>query len=249
MALGRMLYGAVRLAPGESLYAEDGDPSVEGDSRGDRARGGGSWSGTGEPTQEDFLKRIVRVILDDAPWVQRVFAGTQDGDSADPRRSLLLWGLTQGIISDLLGLMPSRRDFTWWHWPVLSRPDIRFMTWLVSYRFRRGKLEALRRSSGDGNGGGVGGGKVPVLIEEGIGTVKGERAEEMVTGKKPGQEVDGKGVVKARATVFSAAGFVLDGYFEQAQRAIFITLFLRAVVGAAAAMYFWRRFARRRFTR
>ena len=253
MTLGRMLYSAIRLAPSESLFACD-DADAETFSDPESAplqRGSGPWNGEREK-QERCLRKLWRFFLDDAPWVRRIFTGTQDGDSPDPRRSLLLWGLTQGIISDLLGLMPSRRDFTWWHWPTLSRPDIRLVTWIVSYRFRKRKLQSLRRSieaQGKVEGGSA---QRPVLIEEGIGAVPKDNAEEMV-GKtdeeqeksNSKEEIDRDREVKARATVFSAAGYVLDGYFEQIQRAIFITVALRALVGSVAALYFWRRFIRR----
>ncbi|KAI4142406.1 MAG: hypothetical protein LQ340_007352 [Diploschistes diacapsis] len=242
LMLGRMLYSAIRLAPSESVYSdEEGEAAkiAEDCRQADKERG--------------VLRSLAHGLLDDAPWIQRLFSSTPDGDSPDPRRSLLLWGLTQGIVSDLLGLMPSRRDLTWWRWPTLSRPDIRLMTWALGYNFRKRKLRTLK-APGGAREEIARGAKPPVLIEEGIGTAPDAKVEEMVAKEEAGEGesahgwkegVHGSRVGEVGSTAFSAAGYMLDGYFEQIQRAIFVTLALRTVVGTAAALYFWRRYVRR----
>ena len=226
LSLGQVLYSAIRLAPSESLFSDDEEELR----RTDVSLGAGN--------QESLMRKLAEVIIDDAPWIHRLFSGTSDGYSPDPRRSLLLWGLTHGIISDLLGLLPSRKGLTWWRWPTLSRPDIRLMTWVLSYRFRKTKTKALRQpeESQEEIAGSV---QPPVLIEEGIGTAPREKAAEMVGWKG---SLHGAKSGHVRATIYSAAGYMLDGYFEQIQRAMFVTLALRLAVGTAAAFFFWKRY-------
>lgn len=169
------------------------------------------------------MQQLREVIREDtfsalAKW------GIAEAEPDDSRR-LLLWGLTHGITCDFLGLLSVAKGLDWWRWPTLSRSDVRFVVWLVSYRFRRMKSEAVRLGMVRDMGS-------PVIIGEGLGT----RAV-------VASEVDQREPVPA--SIYSAAGFLLDGYFEQIQRAVYIVLVLRLVFGSAGAWYLLRRYLRK----
>ena len=129
------------------------------------------------------------------------------------------------------------------------------MTWILSYNFRKTKMRALSQADQNEQEKEVAQTvQPPVLIEEGIGTAPKEKAEEMVgqseaTGSDWREGVHGKKSGQTGGTIYSAAGYVLDGYFEQIQRAVFVTLALRLVVGSAAALWFWRRYIKRKRSR
>ena len=49
---------------------------------------------------------------------------------------LLLWGLTLGIVSDLLQGIDVEATATLWEWPTFSHPDIRILIRLLTWRLR-----------------------------------------------------------------------------------------------------------------
>lgn len=206
-SLGQALYAAVRLRPSESLF------SAESETRSSEAmtsNRGGVWTRLREVIREDTFSTLSK-------W------GIAEAEPDDSRR-LLLWGLTHGITCDFLGLLPTAKGLDWWRWPTLSRSDVRFVVWIVSYRFRKVKSDAVRMGKmSDVNS--------PVIIGEGLGTKSLNQSS---------------GASRSPATIYSAAGFLLDGYFEQIQKAVYICFVLRFLFGSAGVWYLIRRYQRNR---
>ena len=202
-SLGQALYAAIRLRPTESLFSAE-PPSIS--------------SKDISPNPTSLATQLCDIIREDT-FSTLAKLGISEAEPDDSRR-LLLWGLTHGITCDFLGLLPIAKGLSWWRWPTLSRFDVRLVVWIVSYRFRKMKSEAVRlglvRDMGS-----------PLIIGEGLGTKAVSEGDR----KKP-----------VPATIYSAAGFLLDGYFEQIQRAVYIAFAIRALLGSVGAWYLFSRY-------
>lgn len=122
LALGQMLFAAVRLIPSESVYCSSIRDFIPEDSN----------------SMRTFLQRKVTELI--------------SGDhaaSSSRDRPLLLWGLTHGTTADFLDLLPSHKTFKLWSWPTFSPWDIRLAVWLITRGFRKLKLREVE--SGLGN--------------------------------------------------------------------------------------------------
>jgi 8-oxo-dGTP pyrophosphatase MutT (NUDIX family) len=92
----------------------------------------------------------------------------------------------------------------------------------------------------------------PVVIGEGVGVQGVEElhqhpaAEPSHTRAESNDDDDDDAhilkTIRQRATMYSAAAFMLDGYFEEIQRAVRVTLAVRALLGFAFGLWAWRRF-------
>ncbi|MCJ1249661.1 hypothetical protein MMC30_006887 [Trapelia coarctata] len=122
LALGQMLFAAVRLIPSESVYCSSVRDFIPEDSKSIRT---------------SLKQKATELISGD-----HAASGSRD-------RPLLLWGLTHGIVADFLDLLPSYRTFKLWSWPTFSPWDVRLAVWLITYSFRKRKLRELE--SGLGN--------------------------------------------------------------------------------------------------
>lgn len=56
---------------------------------------------------------------------------------------LLLWGLTLGIVADLLEHLDREGTARLWSWPTFSHWDIRAIVWLATYKFRSRRVQEL----------------------------------------------------------------------------------------------------------
>ena len=207
--LGQTLYAAVRLRPSESIFSSiEYLPSANIPA----SNGGGMFSQILQVVKEDLQSALAKWGL--------------IGADPDPSRRLLLWGLTHGITSDFLGLLPVAKGLDWWRWPTLSRSDVRLMIWLVSYRFRKLKTDAIKAGRVQSRG-------PPFIIGEGLGAYNSSKQDD--TMQTHSEE-------HTPTTVYSAAGFLLDGYFEQIQKAAYVALIVRFLVSSATAWYLWKRY-------
>ncbi|CAF9913714.1 MAG: hypothetical protein GOMPHAMPRED_008004 [Gomphillus americanus] len=212
--LGQTLYAAVRLRPSESIFS-----SIE-----EQLPSSNIPANSGRNT----FSQILQVVKEDLQSALAKWGLI--GADPDPSRRLLLWGLTHGITSDFLGLLPVAKGLDWWRWPTLSRSDVRLMIWLVSYRFRKVKTDAIKAGRVQSRG-------PPFMIGEGLGVYNSGKQDDTVHTHSD---------EPIPATVYSAAGFLLDGYFEQIQRAVYVALMVRFLFGSATAWYLWKRYWQRR---
>lgn len=211
LLLGRMMFSAVKLIPTESLQCS----SIPGFIPGDQTR----------PAMEkpSLFQR----------WKSWYLSG--QAESSERNRSLLLWGLTLGIMSDLLEMLPPHNAVELWQHPTFTRPDLRWIISIMTYRLRtrnRQHLEASRKSSGS----------LPVAVHGetnhgpnevgmgglGVGRYYGPPSQ--------GSEYQGKSY---------AVGLLLNGYYPQIRKAILVFLALRGLVGTGIVVYLVRWFRRR----
>ena len=199
-SLGQMLYAATYLIPSESVFCS----SVP-----------GFVPEKAPPSPIGIIKGQIM-----APFL------TDHAGSSNPGRPLLLWGLTHGIIADFLDLLPAHDTFKLWHWPTLSAPDMRLVIWLVTYRFRKQKLEKLKALIG-----------VRSTIEEGLDILDPSIQQSYIKENFEVEE-DGAGFIGAHRSLTkisrsSAVGHMLEGYYRLIRRAVLIAIFLRLGLGSA----------------
>ncbi|MCJ1350705.1 MAG: hypothetical protein MMC33_000686 [Icmadophila ericetorum] len=192
--LGQMLYPAISLIPYESLY---------------------SSPATSLPSQEDFPAGTFSTIKSK---VTRLLFPSHF-TSGITRKPLLLWGLTHGIVTDFLGLLPPYRTLELWTWPTFTYWDVRFILWLTTFRFRYRKLHSVAAGSA-----------IPMIAAEGLVAPSISRNEETASEKRedyrPGMQATPQ---------FSCIGHLLDGYFQLTKRAVVIILATRLAFGLALA--------------
>ncbi|KAK5122696.1 hypothetical protein LTR85_003611 [Meristemomyces frigidus] len=128
MILGKMMFAAIDLLPTESLHSAETpapDSAVQlQDNR--RAR----------PTMSSRLSALAsRVYRSD------VFDQFPPPPKEGP---LLLWGLTLGVVSDFLDLIPPHDALTLWTYPTFTTLDVRLVVWLMTYRFKDRKRAELQ---------------------------------------------------------------------------------------------------------
>lgn len=197
--IGQMLFGAVKLKPTESLYCSSRPNYIP------------------EENNPVSLSGFVAEAL------KTGFLGAQSDEDDQP---LLLWGLTLGIMADLLELVDMHGSSKLWSWPTFSPWDMRLIIWLMTYKFRSRKLQELTTTTwrpGSRGRNGV--------------TIGGLDATTFTTSQARKPEASVAGV---------AAMHLLNGYSDQLQRAVLVSLLLRLAVGTTFTAFFVRKYRRSR---
>ena len=111
--LGKMTFSAIRLIPSESVFAS----SIPG-------------------------------FIPDPEKGATLFSGLARGSFGVPSSTaqsgpLLLWGLTLGILADLLELLPPHNAIELWQYPTFVNPDLRLLVYLFTYKLRKDNARHL----------------------------------------------------------------------------------------------------------
>ncbi|EXJ60998.1 hypothetical protein A1O7_05151 [Cladophialophora yegresii CBS 114405] len=125
LTMGRMMFSAVRLLPTESVYASSIPDFIP--------REGG-----------DNLSTL-------SGWAQAPF-GVPSSNSARNglltfQQPLILWGLTLGVLADLLDQLPPYNAVALWKYPTFTVPDLRLIVYLMTRQFRKNTAEAFSSGS------------------------------------------------------------------------------------------------------
>ena len=185
---GQMIFGAVKLKPTESLYCSSLPGYIPENNTAD------SLSGT----------------------ISHMFSSAFLADDDPDEQPLLLWGLTLGIIADVLQLIDAKAASKLWAWPTLSPWDIRLSVWLLTYRFRSQKMREL--------------------------ITRGDKLNDVQTGGMDSTTFTTSHTQRSKTTEAGAAALqLLDGYSEPLRRAVIVALVLRLAVGGSFAAYLLRR--------
>ncbi|OTA30428.1 hypothetical protein BTJ68_11051 [Hortaea werneckii EXF-2000] len=127
LILGKMMFAAINLLPTESLHSAE-TPAPD----------------TGVQLQDN------RHVQEPPPFsisgLRNLFSQLTNPDPNPPKQDspLLLWGLTLGVISDFLDLIPPHNALELWTYPTFSPLDVRFVVWLMTYRFKQRKRAELQ---------------------------------------------------------------------------------------------------------
>ncbi|CAK3974536.1 nudix family hydrolase like [Lecanosticta acicola] len=128
MILGKMQFAAIHLQPTESLHSEE-SPAEHAlqDNRFARL--------DARDEAENLISRIRRSdLFNQYPLPKK-------------EGPLLLWGLTLGVVSDFLDLIPPHNALELWSYPTFTPLDVRFTVWLLTYRFKNRKRAELQSGS------------------------------------------------------------------------------------------------------
>ena len=192
---GSMLFGAIKLKPTESLYYSGNGFIPE-------TKGSATWTESA------------------ALMISNAFTGGRAQPPEDDR-SLVLWGLTMGIMADFLETLDMHGTSKLWYWPQFSPWDLRAFISLLTYRFRAQKLRELTATTGR-----PGSSDVLSGFDGATFTMSSMR-------QSKGSE---SGV---------AGGFLLEFYFDRLFKALYVALFVRFGFGLALTAFIVRRYRRR----
>lgn len=249
--LGKMVFAAISLEPSESLHSR-----LETDTLQDNRFARHSL----QSTARTLVTRI---------WRADLFG--QFSETPRKEGPLLLWGLTLGVISDFLDLVPPGDALDLWTYPTFTPLDVRFLIWLFTYRFKERKRSELQSgaefnhniSRRGGKEASFGGAAESVRItgldgstECSIPAANDERPNEtgfhgLGTGLRKGKY---KSTVQSllEGWVDHFASLVLPScadrsrYYELVRRAIWVALVGRLGLGVLGGMLLWRRLGKGR---
>ena len=159
---------------------------------------------------------------------------------------LKLWGLTLGVVSDLLEHLPPHNALELWTYPTFTNWDVRFVMAVMSYSFRRQKARELSSATPL---------QVPDLPDVAVapGDEEAKEQETELEGYKPGEVGiaglglgrdwgrEGRKKMLARG---AAVNSLLEGYYPIVRRAVAVALAGRVSLVALAGVYLWRTFKR-----
>jgi hypothetical protein len=167
-----------------------------------------------------------------------------DGGARDIKPPLLLWGLTLGVVSDLLEHMPPHNALELWTYPTFTSWDVRFVMWAMSYRFRNQKaLEMSTQtttSSADPQHPPLQ--DIQGLGSEGVGSLYEEKPGEVgIAGLGVGRGWGHTGRAKMIARG-AAVNSMLEGYYPIVRKAVATALAGRIGIVALLTFVVWKRF-------
>jgi hypothetical protein len=158
----------------------------------------------------------------------------------DSHRPLHLWGLTLGVLADLLDMLPPHTALLLWKYPTFTAPDLRLIVSILTYRLRKRNIAKATsgvkpsRTALDGQTAAVPVPETPESHDDnhvGIGGLGAGRY------RRPSEKDAGGSSY--------AVGIMLKGYYERVRLAMYIFLAWRAILGGTAAVYAWRAVCRR----
>ncbi|CAD6572106.1 MAG: hypothetical protein ASARMPREDX12_002994 [Alectoria sarmentosa] len=194
---GYMLFGGIKLKPTESLFCS---------------------------SDSGFIPESIST----ATWtesathmISHAFTGDRT-QSVEDDRSLVLWGLTMGIMADFLELLDIHGTSKLWYWPTFSPVDLRAMTSLLTYRFRAQKLRELTTTASRPGPDDV--------------RVSGFDASTFTISVRRQSAGSESGI---------AGGLLLEGYFDRLFKALYVALVARFGFGLALMVFVVRRYRRR----
>ena len=211
--IGWMQFPAIRLVPTESLHCNSVPGFI--------------------PETEDFP--------DSLSLFQRLKKWSMDNKSTSPHnsnnnnRSLLLWGLTLGILADFLDMLPPHTAVSLWTYPNFTTLDLRLIVTILTYQLR--KRNMLQVKSGDrGNQTAVDSqtAALPVVRRTGL-----DYDQNAVGTGKFGRQLDWRSS-EHQEREFYAVGVLLKGYYNRLRVAIMVFLAWRAVAGGVTAYFVWK---------
>lgn len=222
--LGKMQFSAIRLVPSESLYAS----SVQGFIPSDRKDGPAALY-TGLATG--------------------AFGVPNSSNPLSHEQPILLWGLTLGVLADLLDMLPPHNAVSLWRFPTFTPPDLQFLIWLVTYTVRKNNADELNTGTipkkanasqkvAAGNQTAVDGTTAAVSMPPAV-----SEAEPTRLAAKSEVGIGGLGVgTKTK----HAVGKLISGYYERMNIAIVLFLLYRTATGAAGAYWLYTKLRARR---
>lgn len=210
--LHKMMFAAIRLVPSSSTYCS----SIPG------------FVPEGSAPNSSFFGKAKEILQG------------PEANYPTSQQPLLLWGLTLGVISDLLEHIPPHNALELWTYPTFPDWDVRFTMWAMSYSFRKRKsaeLNAVAEFYADS-------------MEEQKEAETGESSEPEAPGEVgiAGLGVGrhwGKTGREKLAARGAAVNTMLEGYYPIVRRAVAVALLGRVTVVSLLVAYAWNKYSLR----
>lgn len=204
--MGWMQFSAIRLLPSESVHCSS-IPGFVPD----------------ENTDGSVVQRL------------KTWSLSNQADSGDTNRPLLLWGLTLGILADFLDMLPPHTAVQLWKYPTFTAPDLRLIVSILTYNLRKRNALQVRlgtrpnETALDGETAAL-----PVALEF---NPKHDHNEVGIGGLGVGRYY---GPSDRPDGTSYAVGIMLRGYYKRLRAAICVFLAWRIALGSVAAISAWR---------
>lgn len=174
-----------------------------------------------KPTETLYSNRILEGDLTSTSFGSRVANVLKRNQSDPDEQPLLLWGLTLGIMGDLLELIDRPATSKLWSWPTFSPWDIRIVIWLLNRRFQSRKIRELTITSTPGT---------PQTDDIRIDGLDNTTYSTSVKRQMKGSEAGIAGMM------------LLAGYTDRLRGAVVVALLMRLAFGTALSTYWIRRY-------
>lgn len=193
---GDMIFAAVRLHPAESKFATEI----------------AEYAGTREKAEARGSNITAPLML-----ARKKLAKTEDSGA-----TLLLWGLTLGVVGDFLDMIPPYDTLQTWMYPTFTPIDLRFWLWLLSYNFRKRKEQEIVANN---------------LTTD----IKAPSTQDFLVEVYGTQRYYGRLRMDVRGPRNKAAATLLPGYVAFIRRAALIAGIVRATSAVALAIFVAKR--------
>ncbi|KAJ5105189.1 hypothetical protein NUU61_002536 [Penicillium alfredii] len=161
---------------------------------------------------------------------------SNQADSGDTSRPLLLWGLTLGVLADFLDMLPPHTTVALWQYPTFTAPDLRLIVSVVTYHLRKRNLLKVRTGARP---------NATAMDSETAVLPATQEPDSIQAHNEVG--IGGLGVGRyygptdqAPDGISYAVGIMLQGYYEKLRMAMYVFVAWRMAVGSAAAIAAWR---------
>lgn len=201
--LSKMMFAAIHLVPSNSTYCATIPDFIP----------------AGGPPDAGALGKVKEVLR-----------GPESSDKGKP--PLLLWGLTLGVVSDLLEHLPPHNALELWTYPTFTNWDVRFVMWAMSYRFRAQKAAEMSTQTI-----GLETCSVPILDAE----VEEKPGEVGIAGLGVGCSWGRAGRAKMVARN-AAVNSMLEGYYPIVRKAVAVALAARIGLAVGLVMVLGRKY-------
>lgn len=169
------------------------------------------------------------------PEVHKWWGGTS-------RKGMVLWGLTHGVLFDILDAIPPKGRLTEnWRYPTFTAVDVKFAVWLFGLWVRKKGIDRLRKrmeigdsSTSKGEKGGEDlisegkGREAEWFLVQKSGDDKHSGDESMVIGGGSSGGIKGGNVSRPILGEESAVHILMDGYYSTMRKAVWTGLIIRA---------------------
>jgi hypothetical protein len=194
--IGKMRFSAVQLIPSESLFSSFADGFIPGNAN----------------KTSTLISKVA----------QAEFGIPMSTSYANQR--LLLWGLTLGVLADLLDMLPPYNASKLWIYPNFTTPDLRAIIYLLTLKFRRNNAGDLS-----------------------AGTWRSQTAVDSTTQAVAVSEAEPRSLAHNSVGIGGVgSGKSLTGYYERISVSIALFLAMRTALGSAALLWIFKLWQKRR---